>query len=113
MKTILLVDDELWTRRVMSNTLGKLGFSVIEAVDGKEALHILAEHSEIDLVISDTQMLEMDGVIFSREAKAIRPNLPFILTSGNLEPTGHQADMFMLKPISMDDLIDAVTILLS
>jgi putative two-component system response regulator len=60
MATVLLCDDELMNRKVASKILGKEGFSVIEAHNGKEAIEALHTH-KIDLILMDLMMPVMDG----------------------------------------------------
>lgn len=60
MATVLLCDDELMNRKVASKILEKEGFSVIEAINGREALEIL-NTATIDLILMDLMMPIMDG----------------------------------------------------
>ena len=59
-KTILVVDDSITTRVLEQNILESVGYNVLVAEHGQEALNILAENS-IDLVVSDVQMPNIDG----------------------------------------------------
>lgn len=59
-KTILLVDDDVFTLRVYSDVLKAEGFVVITASSGEEALDVL-ERIHIDLLITDIMMAKMDG----------------------------------------------------
>ncbi len=59
---ILLVDDEPFIRKVTSKVLGSLNIhKVLEAENGRDALQVLAQH-EIDLLITDIQMPDMNGI---------------------------------------------------
>jgi two-component system chemotaxis response regulator CheY len=60
MKTILVVDDFQTTRKVIINSLSRLGYKTIEAGDGSEAL-ALFDGRPVDLVITDFNMPQMDG----------------------------------------------------
>lgn len=62
-KTILVVDDFSSIRNFLCETLHKQGYQTLSAGHGKEALEILeTEHANIDLVLSDFNMPEMDGM---------------------------------------------------
>ncbi|MCA9733275.1 MAG: response regulator [Deferribacteres bacterium] len=66
----LAVDDSPTMRRIVANTLKRLGYEdVVEATNGKEALEKLAT-SSIDFIITDWNMPEMDGLEFVQNVKA-------------------------------------------
>jgi len=69
-KTILIVDDSASLRQVVSIALKGAGYEVIEASDGKVALSKL-NGAKINLVISDVNMPNMDGITFVREMKKL------------------------------------------
>ena len=67
----LVVDDSSTMRRIIINTLNKLGYQeVLEAANGREGIDRLTT-SEIDLVITDWNMPEMNGIDFIRALRAI------------------------------------------
>ncbi len=85
-KTILVVNDSSITTRIICTSLQKEGFMTIPALDGKDALPLLDSY-KFDLVITDLNMPEMDGIELT---KLIRnhPNykyIPVIFLSGNEE----------------------------
>ena len=61
MHTILVVDDFASIRKVIADNLKKYGFETLEAGDGEEALKILRDQTNIDLVLTDYNMPYMDG----------------------------------------------------
>jgi two-component system, chemotaxis family, chemotaxis protein CheY len=75
MKKILAVDDSASMRQMVSFTLKKAGFDVIEAKDGSEALTI-AKQDGFDAVISDVNMPVMDGITLIKELRTL-PNYKF------------------------------------
>lgn len=79
---ILLVDDEETVRDVGAEMLKELGFDVVTAVDGREALKKLAEHPEIHSVLLDLTMPHMDGEQCFRELRQRRPELRVVMCSG-------------------------------
>ena len=82
-ETVLVVEDEEAVRRLVRAILERLGYSVIEATDGEEALGIWAERAEeIDLVVTDVLMPQLDGPSFVARASAIHPVARLIYLSG-------------------------------
>jgi two-component system chemotaxis sensor kinase CheA len=68
-KRVLLVEDSLTTRALLKSIISSLGFEVFTAENGVEALNMLAENKS-DLVLTDIQMPEMDGLEMTRLIKA-------------------------------------------
>lgn len=86
MAHVLLVDDNEYVRVGTENLLRSMGHTVIVATNGEEALKYLKSHTEpCDLIISDYQMPEKNGLQFLEEARADYrfKKIPFILMSGN------------------------------
>jgi len=85
--TILVVDDDEMTREVLTEMLRLLGYGVITAERGKEALDIYREKmTQIDLVLLDIMMPEMTGDIVFQELKTIDRNVKVICASGYCAP---------------------------
>jgi PAS domain S-box-containing protein len=81
--TILLVDDEDPVREVAQIILERLGFRVLAATDGREAVKLFRNHSkEIVCVLLDLTMPHMDGEEAYRELRKIRDDVRVILASG-------------------------------
>lgn len=84
-ETVLLVDDEQMMRSVGESILLNLGYRVITASDGEEALAIYRERgNDISLVILDKVMPEMGGIQIYRLLKEINPQIKVILSSGHV-----------------------------
>jgi two-component system cell cycle sensor histidine kinase/response regulator CckA len=80
---ILLVDDEATVRRVGEKLLRRLGFSVITASDGVEAVDLFRDcHDDLACVVLDLKMPRMDGEETFAELGKIDGDVPVILTSG-------------------------------
>jgi len=81
--TVLLVEDEEMVRAVAKMMLEEMGFSVIEACNGQEALNLYQQKTTgIDLVLTDIGMPVMDGYTLFSALKKINPTLPIIISSG-------------------------------
>lgn len=106
-RKILLVDDEMLVRSGTAMMLDELGYEVIEAVSGKRALEILAEHSNFDLVITDYRMPDMDGVELISMARELIPGLKVVLMTGYDADDPRFAGLeagSLSKPFGLDDL---------
>jgi len=81
--TGLVVDDEEDLIEVALVYIAEMGFAVFEAKDGAGALEMLAQHDEIDLMVTDIVMPGgMNGVELVHRARALRPNLKIVYSSG-------------------------------
>ena len=84
--TILLVDDELPVRNVAARLLERLGFRVLPAKDGIEAVTLFREHAaRVDCVLLDLTMPGLDGIATFHELQQIRPDVRAVLASGYSE----------------------------
>jgi PAS domain S-box-containing protein len=112
--TILLVEDDPGVREVTAEALTSLGYGVLAACDGAEALSVLRERSDIDLVFSDIIMPGgMSGVALGRHVRALRPETRVLLTSGDAEAAlaaESATDEFelMRKPYNHMQLVERV-----
>jgi PAS domain S-box-containing protein len=81
--TILLAEDEEQVRLIAIALLQKLGFTVIDAANGTEALELYQQNAaEINLVITDMGMPLMNGYELFYKLKQLNPKLPIIISSG-------------------------------
>jgi DNA-binding NtrC family response regulator len=111
-RRILVVEDELLIRLLVSDELRAAGFEVIEAADADEAVTLLRSLVPIDLIISDVRMPgSIDGLGLLAVVRESFPTLPVIITSGHLESRLAIADgaaRFLAKPYGMNAVVDAV-----
>lgn len=107
---ILAVDDDGLVLMNTAAMLEDLGHTVFEATSGKQALAILNERANIDLVITDQAMPSMTGSQLAEAIHAQRPGLPIILATGYAElPQGANIALPKLaKPFLQADLAQAV-----
>ena len=80
-KKVLIVDDSPTVLSMLSARFLEMGFTVLEATDGDAALALVAEHEDLDLLISDIEMPQKDGLTLTVNAKEMRKNLPVIVYS--------------------------------
>lgn len=110
-KCILVVEDELLIRFMLSDGLRDEGYHVIEACNADEALTIL-KTTVPDLIISDVRMPgSMNGLDLLRTVRESLTSLPVIITSGHLDPVTAISDgatQFVSKPYLMEALVEAV-----
>jgi len=108
--TVLLVDDEETVLSVGRRMLELLGFSVLTASNGIEALSVFREHgASIACVILDLTMPMMNGVETFRELKQVRPDIKVIISSGYSEYeiserfAGNTVSGFVQKPYHFEE----------
>ncbi|HWQ09728.1 MAG TPA: response regulator, partial [Holophaga sp.] len=118
--TVLLVDDEPSILESTSTALGVMGFNVLTAKDGQEAVDLLAAQAgTVDLVIMDLTMPRMDGGAAFRAMRRLHPSLPVILCSGYSEQEsiqdllGKNLTAFLQKPYPLEALRKTVRFALS
>jgi CheY-like chemotaxis protein len=102
--TILVVEDELFTRLLISEYLRDCGYKVIETSSADEAVKVLQSEIEVDLVFTEAQLPgEMNGFALANWISANRPGVKVMLTSdyvGATELAGKlcKAASFLAKP---------------
>ncbi|MBR1863865.1 MAG: response regulator transcription factor [Ruminococcus sp.] len=114
---ILVVEDDLSLRRLMSAALKQHGYQPFTACDGMDALDVL-EKTNIDLVISDVMMPNMDGYELTRQLRAANYQLPVLMVTAKESFEDKQegfmagTDDYMVKPIDINEMILRVGALL-
>jgi len=68
-KTALIVDDSPTMRQMVAFTLTNAGFTVVEAEHGRDAVSKVADGSKVDIVVTDLNMPEMDGITLIKELR--------------------------------------------
>jgi len=113
-ETILVVEDADTVRELVSRGLVRLGYRVLTARSGAEALAVAQGAGALDLLVTDVIMAEMDGVELSRRLRAGRPGLKVLFISGyEREAIARRGvveeEMTLLaKPFLLEDLARAV-----
>jgi len=108
-KEILLVDDEQDLREVLEISLLDMGYRVLTAENGKQALEIFRKKKPL-IVITDIKMPGMSGIDLLSKIKNINPDTEVIIITGHgdtdlaIKSLKHEAIDFITKPISSDSL---------
>ena len=114
--TILVVDDSASIRQMVAYTFKAEGYSVIEAEDGIEGLAKANEHGSIDLILSDQNMPNMDGLTFVNTLRnhpryASTPILMLTTESNDsmkMQGRAAGANGWLVKPFNPDRLLEVV-----
>ena len=117
MFSIMVVEDDINTRRLTADVLEENGYTVITAKDGAEALDLL-EQKHVDLLIADIMMPRMDGYELTRQLRLAGSSIPIIMVTakeaiadkkkGFIEGT----DDYMVKPVDEEELLLRIAALL-
>jgi two-component system chemotaxis response regulator CheY len=120
MKTVLITDDSKTSQMLVKTTLSRLpGVDFVFADNGREALAVL-EKRKVDLLITDINMPEMDGIALVRAVRETKDakTLPILIITAKGEEAAREegltlgANAYVLKPLSTRDLSDHATRLL-
>jgi len=115
-KQIVIVDDFENTLFVTGFTIERSGYNVFKANSGKKALEILKSNKDIDLIITDFNMPEMNGLQFVLQTKTIlgNKNIPiFILSTESKEEIKKAAldagvTLWIRKPFKSEQLVEYI-----
>ena len=106
---VLVVDDEEFMRKLMTNILRKAGMEVLTAQNGEEALRALQENG-CDVVISDARMAGMSGFDLLKQVKAQHPDTAFVVMTGHADSYSIKdallqgADEYITKPFKNQEV---------
>jgi PAS domain S-box-containing protein len=107
--SVLIVDDSKSARSFLRDIVDNLGYRVFEAANGREGLE-LVDCERPDIILTDLEMPEMDGLAFIRELRNNCPYIPVIVISMKssyadvIEAVRRGAWDYLVKPIKEDDL---------
>ncbi|MEP6493336.1 MAG: response regulator [bacterium] len=107
--SILLVDDETLVRQMLSRSLRRLGYQVVEAVNGADALRLWPDVAgDVSLVITDMVMPGgISGTDLAARLRERRPGIEIVVMSGHSAQVANESDAavhgvrFMSKPFSL------------
>lgn len=114
---ILVVEDNIHTRKLLTDILREDGYEVHVAMNGEQALSLL-DCTHIDLMISDIMMPRMDGYQLVRELRDVGNSLPILMLTAKQTPENRRegflvgADDYVSKPFDEQELLLRVKALL-
>jgi PAS domain S-box-containing protein len=113
--TVLVVEDEMPVRQLVTNALRRAGYQVLTAEDARAALDTLQAHgAPIDLLLTDVIMPGKNGRELARDAQALQPGLPVLFMSGYADRTfgpdgpGASGESFLQKPFALEVLFERI-----
>ena len=109
-EAVLVVEDDLAVRLIISDVLRELGYASIEAGDGQTALPVLTSNTPIDLLITDVGLPGLNGRQLAEIARQHRPDLKILFVTGYAEHATGQTPFLapgmemVTKPFTIDAL---------
>jgi len=114
-ETVLLVEDEISVRNLVSHILRSSGFEVLEAADGEEGLAIFHAHSQaIEMVVTDVVMPKLNGLEMARHILSRKPDARILFLSGYSDDPmpsmkmPHENCAFLHKPFTVANLLQKI-----
>jgi two-component system, chemotaxis family, chemotaxis protein CheY len=113
---ILIVDDSITIRRIITNALKTVGFpDTVEAANGKDALEKLT-NTNVDFIITDWNMPEMNGLDFIKQVRAnsIYSSLPILMITPRgtehdvIEALQAKVNSYIVKPFTPQELKEKI-----
>ncbi len=110
---ILVIDDNPEARELLKVVLEEKGYSIMEAENGEQALDVMSK-TLVHMAIVDLDMPRMNGIEFSKRAKAANPAFPIIMVTAYsqfyspAEILASGIDAFLQKPIDLNRLLKAI-----
>jgi two-component system, chemotaxis family, chemotaxis protein CheY len=108
----LIVDDSSTMRRIIKNSLKRIGFEdILEASNGREALEIF---EDADIILTDWNMPEMDGLEFVKSVRAKDKSVPILMVTTNaakddiVEALKNGVNNYIVKPFTPETLKEKV-----
>ncbi|HZL10154.1 MAG TPA: response regulator [Prolixibacteraceae bacterium] len=110
-KTVLIAEDEEFIRFFYEKALQKTKANLFFVNDGLEAVEMIMENSEIDLVLMDIRLPRMDGIEATTKIKELNPEMPVIIQTASSISSIHDSAIncgcneFITKPIKIETLL--------
>lgn len=115
---ILIVDDSSTMRRIIINTLSRIGYTdVVEGENGKNGLEKLGQGG-VEMIITDWNMPEMDGLEFVKTVRTQNPSIPILMVTTNaakediVEALQAGVNNYVVKPFTPETLKEKIESLL-
>ena len=107
---VLVVEDNPMVRANAVHLFQDLGFPVLDAYNGSEALRLIRTRPEIGLLFIDVRMPGMSGPELAKAALRLRPGLKVVFTSGYVDERALPEEVpFVPKPWRVDQVSEAIT----
>ena len=100
---VLVVEDDTANREMLCALLVQMGHAPVATAGGDEAIAVLSRGTPIDVIVTDVVMPGMSGLEFTRKARALRPEVPVVLVTGDsdaMESVLESGAVALLKPYS-------------
>ncbi|WP_170006065.1 response regulator transcription factor [Bacillus fonticola] len=110
-KLVMIVDDQDELRESISTFLQNEGYETINARNGNDALHLLEENPNVDILLLDVMMPEKDGYVTLRELRAAKNKTPVIMLTAKTDEIDKLlglemgADDYITKPFSLREVV--------
>lgn len=114
---IMVVEDDVNSRRLMQAVIEQNGYEAIPAADGVEALELM-DKKHVDLIVLDVMMPRMDGYALAKELRSAANNVPILMVtarqSANDKREGFLSgtDDYMVKPVDEEEMMLRISALL-
>ena len=114
---ILIVEDDVNTRKLMCAVLKQNGFETLQAEDGVNALEVMDKH-HVDLVVLDLMMPNMNGYELTQQIRLTWTTLPILMVTAKQEPKDKRqgfivgTDDYMTKPVDEEEMVLRIRALL-
>ena len=115
---ILIVDDSSTMRRIIINTLSRIGYTdVVEGENGRSGLEKLGQGG-VEMIITDWDMPEMDGLEFVRTVRGQNAAIPILMVTTHaakeniMEALQAGVNSYVVKPFTLDTLKEKIESLL-
>ncbi len=114
-RIVLIAEDEETSYLLLDEILKEHGIVTIHAKNGKEAMSLVMQHPEIELILMDVLMPHVDGLTASKEIKKNFPTIKIIIQTaypcqkGSIKEMLAFCDSYIEKPISQEKLIRTIS----
>jgi len=113
-KTILIAEDEIILRELLSELLESYGYNVVTASDGKDVISKISSKIIPDILIIDQKMPDLDGITCIKKVKEIYEDLPVILATGSQSDFYEDSNLTNIvnrvinKPYNIEEMVSII-----
>jgi CheY-like chemotaxis protein len=116
MRRVLLIEDEVAVRDVLGRMLDHAGYEVVRVADGRQGLAAF-QQTPVDVVVTDINMPEMDGIEVISALRRLQPRVPIVAISGGgvfskqmllASANALGADEVVSKPFDLQEIVAAI-----